>query len=63
MKRTKIFVDMDGVLVNFQSGIGKLDETTKRECTFANLFQTIWQGDACQARTSLKCHFSNHFKS
>ena len=31
MKRTKIFVDMDGVLVNFQSGIDKLDETTKRE--------------------------------
>ena len=31
MKKTKIFVDMDGVLVNFQSGIDKLDEATKRE--------------------------------
>lgn len=31
MNKTKIFVDMDGVLVNFQSGINKLDETTKRE--------------------------------
>lgn len=29
--KTKIFVDMDGVLVNFQSGIDKLDEATKRE--------------------------------
>lgn len=29
--KTKIFVDMDGVLVNFQSGIDKLDEVTKRE--------------------------------
>lgn len=29
--KTKIFVDMDGVLVNFQSGINKLDEATKRE--------------------------------
>lgn len=27
----KIFVDMDGVLVNFQSGIDKLDEATKQE--------------------------------
>ena len=27
----KIFVDMDGVLVNFQSGIDKLNEATKRE--------------------------------
>lgn len=27
----KIFVDMDGVLVNFQSGIDKLDDATKRE--------------------------------
>ena len=31
MNKTKIFVDMDGVLVNFQSGIDKLDEATKRE--------------------------------
>lgn len=31
MKKTKIFVDMDGVLVNFQSGIDKLDEATKCE--------------------------------
>ncbi|MCF0198952.1 MAG: PH domain-containing protein [Bacteroidaceae bacterium] len=29
MIKKKIFVDMDGVLVNFQSGIDKLDETTK----------------------------------
>lgn len=28
---TKIFVDMDGVLVDFQSGVNKLDETTKRQ--------------------------------
>lgn len=27
----KIFVDMDGVLVNFQSGIDKLDDATMRE--------------------------------
>lgn len=27
----KIFVDMDGVLVNFQSGIDKLDDATKRK--------------------------------
>lgn len=31
MMNRKIFVDMDGVLVNFQSGINKLDEATKRE--------------------------------
>lgn len=31
MKRTKIFVDMDGVLVNFQSGIDKLDQETLSE--------------------------------
>lgn len=31
MKKRKIFVDMDGVLVNFQSGIEKLDEATKRK--------------------------------
>ena len=31
MKKRKIFVDMDGVLVNFQSGIDKLDEATKRK--------------------------------
>lgn len=31
MNKTKIFVDMDGVLVNFQSGIDKLSEATKRE--------------------------------
>lgn len=31
MEKRKIFVDMDGVLVNFQSGIDKLDEATKRE--------------------------------
>ncbi|MBQ0023940.1 MAG: hypothetical protein KBT29_11975 [Prevotellaceae bacterium] len=31
MKTKKIFVDMDGVLVNFQSGIDKLDAETKRE--------------------------------
>lgn len=31
MNKIKIFVDMDGVLVNFQSGIDKLDESTKRE--------------------------------
>ena len=31
MNKIKIFVDMDGVLVNFQSGIDKLDEATKRE--------------------------------
>ena len=31
MKKTKIFVDMDGVLVNFQSGIDKLDEATMLE--------------------------------
>lgn len=31
MKSTKVFVDMDGVLVNFQSGIDKLDEATKLE--------------------------------
>lgn len=31
MKNRMIFVDMDGVLVNFQSGIDKLDEATKRE--------------------------------
>lgn len=29
--KTKIFVDMDGVLVNFQSGIDKLDKATKRK--------------------------------
>lgn len=27
----KLFFDMDGVLVNFQSGIDKLSEETKRE--------------------------------
>ena len=31
MKRTKIFVDMDGVLVNFLSGIDKLDQETLSE--------------------------------
>lgn len=31
MEKRKIFVDMDGVLVNFQSGIDKLDEAVKRE--------------------------------
>ena len=31
MKNRKIFVDMDGVLVNFQSGVDKLDEATRRE--------------------------------
>lgn len=31
MEKRKIFVDMDGVLVNFQSGIDKLDEAIKRE--------------------------------
>lgn len=29
MKNRKIFFDMDGVLVNFQSGIDKLDEATR----------------------------------
>lgn len=29
MMKRKIFVDMDGVLVNFQTGIDKLDEATK----------------------------------
>lgn len=29
MKR--VFIDMDGVLVNFQSGIDRLDEKTKQE--------------------------------
>ncbi len=32
-EKTKIFVDMDGVLVNFQSGIDKLDEATKRKAS------------------------------
>lgn len=31
MKKRKIFVDMDGVLVDFESGIDKLDEATIRE--------------------------------
>ena len=31
MAKEKIFVDMDGVLVNFQSGIDKLSEKQKRD--------------------------------
>lgn len=33
MKR--VFIDMDGVLVNFQSGIDRLDEKTKQEYLLA----------------------------
>ena len=31
MKKKRLFFDMDGVLVNFQSGIDKLSEEVKRE--------------------------------
>ena len=31
MNRKRLFFDMDGVLVNFESGIAKLNEETKEQ--------------------------------
>ena len=31
MEKKRLFFDMDGVLVNFQSGIDKLSDEAKRE--------------------------------